>query len=359
MKGKFKGYLAIAIALFTVSCNTSEEEKKSLLPNSTGELAEIVVLSDKATLDSAFKLEIESVFSKALEGQPPPGEAVFKVVFADETFFGGYYEKHHNLFILLTSQNAARLKKVLPKKWVDGLLNTKQQKPGIVGVKQEDIFAKNQNVFVILANDKTTLNNKLKAKKDDLLNIGVQHENASGKRKLLGTAKASADKFYQKCLTDRGFGVRLPQTYRVAKDVADFVWIRKQITKEEKEMSILLFEAPYTSTQDLTTDSLLAIRNRYAKKYIPGEIDGSYMKYSSALPPVRTDQNFKEKYGVEIRGWWDVQGDFMGGPSYIRAVVDEANGRIVFAEGFLFYPNEKKAKSMRELEILVNTLSIK
>ena len=62
---------------------------------------------------------------------------------------------------------------------------------------------------------------------------------------------------------------------------------------------------------------------------------------------------------MQIRGWWDVEGDFMGGPSYIRAVVDEANSRIVFAEGFLFYPNEDKALEMRELEILVNTLSIK
>ena len=83
------------------------------------------------------------------------------------------------------------------------------------------------------------------------------------------------------------------------------------------------------------------------------------MKYSSAMPPVTKIQNFKGKYGVQIRGWWDVEGDFMGGPSYIRAVVDEANNRIVFAEGFLFYPNEDKALEMRELEILVNTLSIK
>lgn len=352
-------FRALFILIFFAACTSSEQEKKALLPNSSGDLGEIIVLSDKAVLDSAFKLKVESIFSTALEGQPPPGEQVFKILFADESFFSGYFKKHHNIFVLLTSDNGETLKKVLPEKLVNSLLKVQENKPGILGVKQETIFAQNQNIFVIMASDKKSLEQKLISKKDDLLAIAKKQENESGRKKLLGEIKAKNDKDYQKSLTDRGFGVRVPQSYRVAVDKPDFVWIRKQITNEEKDMSILLFEAPYTSTKDLTTDSLLAIRNRFTKQYIPGEIEGSYMKYSTALNPVRLDQNFKDKYGVEIRGWWDVQGDFMGGPSYIRAVVDEANARIVFAEGFLFYPNESKAKSMRELEILVNTLSIK
>ena len=352
-------FTTLFIATVFSACTTTEEEKKALLPESSGSLAEIVVLSDKATLDSAFRLEVEAVFSRSLDGQPSPGEKVFDILFADEDFFSGYFEKHQNIFILLSSSNAENLKKVLPAKFVDGLLQTLVDKPGILGVKQTTVFAQNQHIFIVLAEDKASLLGKLKAKKDDLLTIAKDQENTSGKKKLLGTTRAKDDAFYQKSLKDRGFGVRMPKTYRVATDLNDFVWIRKEITNEEKEMSIILFEAPYTSVKDLSTENLLAIRNGYTKKHIPGAIDSSYMKYSSGFDPIRTDQNFKDKYGVEIRGWWDVQGDFMGGPSYIRAVVDEANGRIVFAEGFLFYPNEKKAKSMRELEILVNTLSIK
>lgn len=352
-------FTSVFIATVFSACTTTPEEKKALLPECSGSLAEIVVLSDKATLDSAFRREVEAVFSASLAGQPAAGEKVFDILFADEDFFSGYFEKHQNIFILLSASNAENLKAVLPAKFVDGLLKVMVDKPGILGVKQTTVFAQNQNIFILLAEDKASLLNKLKNKKDDLLKIAKEHENTSGKKKLLGNIKANDDVFYQKSLTDRGFGVRIPKTYRVAKDLADFVWIRKEITNEEKEMSILLFEAPYTSLNDLSTENLIAIRNGFTKKYIPGAIDSSYMKYSSGLDPVRTDQNFKDKYGIEIRGWWDVQGDFMGGPSYIRAVVDEANGRIVFAEGFLFYPNEKKAKSMRELEILVNTLSIK
>ena len=49
----------------------------------------------------------------------------------------------------------------------------------------------------------------------------------------------------------------------------------------------------------------------------------------------------------------------MGGPSHMKIVVDESKSRIIFVEGFLFYPNESKAESMRELSILINTLTIR
>jgi len=341
------------------SCTPTDKEKKSLLPMSSGELTEIVLLTDAASIDSAYKLEIESVFSKAIIGQPPPGEPMFKVLFTDESFFQGYFRKHLNIIVLIHRDHAEDLKKVMSDQLITKILEVQSSKPGILGVKQSELYAQNQHVFFVLADNKSDMQSKLKAKKEDILAIALNQENKAGKRKLLGTKRPKEDVFYQKSIQKRGFGVRKPASYRVAIDNDEFAWLRKSSTTQEQEMGILLFEAPYTSKEDLTTENLIKIRNSYTKKYIPGQYDSSYMKYSTTLPPVRIDQNFKEKYGVEINGWWDVKGDFMGGPSYIRAVVDENNSRIVFAEGFLFYPNEDKAKPLRELKILVNTLSIK
>ena len=326
---------------------------------SSGELTELVLLTDAASLDSAYKLEIESVFSKSIIGQPPPGEPMFNVLFTDESFFSGYFRKHLNIIVLVHRDKAEGLKKVMSESLINKILEVQSSKPGILGVKQSELYAQNQNVFFVLADSKTDMQTKLKAKKDEILAIAIRQENEAGKRKLLGTKRAKQDVFYQKSIAKRGFGVRKPGSYRVAIDNNEFAWLRKSSTTQEKEMGLLLFEAPYVSKDDLTTENLLKIRNSYTKKYIPGQYDSSYMKYSTVLTPVRINQNFKSKYSVEINGWWDVEGDFMGGPSYIRAVVDEKNSRIVFAEGFLFYPNEDKVKPLRELKILVNTLSIK
>ena len=250
-------------------------------------------------------------------------------------------------------------KKIISPTTIDKMAEIKKNNGGTFGVLQEDVYAQNQHVFYILADDKEEMISKIIEKKEDIVRLALKHENISGKRKMLGSKRASQDEFYQQCITERKFGVRKPESYRVALNNEEFVWLRKSSTTKELEQGLLLYEAPYTSKDDLTTENLLKVRNERVKKYIPGEREGSYMKYSNVFVPQRKDQDFKGKYGVEIRGWWDLHGDFMGGPSYIRAVVDESRGRIVFAEGFLFYPNENKVKPLRELEILVNSLSIK
>lgn len=355
-----KTYIILVFTIVALwSCETSPEERKALLPDSTGQLTELVVVVDTRTADSLFKERVSDVFRKRIEGHPPPGEAMFSVLFADETFFQGFFQKHRNIIVLLNLENIERLKKILPTSTLDKLVSLRAKKPGTFGVLQEDVFAKNQKMFYVLANNKAEMDTVLQESRYEILELALKHENITGKRKLLGTRHPEDDVFYQKCIKEKNFGIRKPESYRIAIDNEELVWLRKSSTTSELEQGLLMYEAPYRSIDDLSTDSLLKFRNEWVKKYIPGEIEGSYMKYSDALTPVRKDQDFKEKFGVEIRGWWDVEGDFMGGPSYIRAVVDESRGRIVFAEGFVFYPNEDKARPMRELEILVNTLSIK
>ena len=337
----------------------TEKDRKSLLPYAAGSLAEVIVVSDSKSLDSSFKEDINRVFHKRIKGHPPPGEPMFKVLFTDEDFFKGYFRKHLNIFVVLNANRAESLKGILDPATVDRMVAKAKAEPSALGVRQEDVYAQNQTIFWILATDKAQMKQKLIDQQEDILALANEHEYKNARSKLLGNATAAEDKFFQKSIENRGFSVRKPKSYRVAIDNEEFAWLRKSSTTKELEQGLLLYEAPYRTKEDLSTDSLLKFRNAMMKKYIPGEVEGSYMKYSDAIPPVRTDENFKGKYGVEIRGWWDVEGDFMGGPSYIKAVVDEANGRIVFAEGFLFYPNEEKAVPLRELEILTNTLSIK
>lgn len=356
MKSFFKTLLLFVILQ---GCDSSPEDRKSLLPLSVGQVTELIVVTDSKSTDSTYKSLITSVFSKSVEGQPPPGEPMFNIRFTDESFLKGYFKNHHNIFVFLNVDRAEYLKKILNPKTIDRMVEIKKKNGETFGILQEDIYSQNQNIFYVLADNKEEMLDKIQENKEEILQLALKHENITGKVKLLGRTRVKQDAFYQKCIKEKGFGIRKPKTYRVAIDNEDFVWMRKSSTTSELEQGLLLYETPYTSEDDLTTENLIKARNKWVKQYIPGEIEGSYMKYSDVFPPIRKDQDFKEKYGVEIRGWWDVQGDYMGGPSYIRAVVDESRGRIVFAEGFLFYPNEDSGRYLRELEILVNTLSIK
>lgn len=349
----------LLIASLLYSCTLSESEKKAMLPSSSGTLAEVVVITDARSADSGFKASVQNAFRKSLEGQPPPGEEMFKVLFTNESFFKGYFQTHHNIFVFLTPEGAPALSKVIDPKLIDKLVNVIKTNPNSFGVLQENVFAMNQSVFFVLAKNKTEMETKIVEKKDELLALAVQHEAKTGLIKLTGTNGSKKDSVYINSMSQKGYGISLPASYRVSVNNDEFMWARKVSSSKELAHNILLFSAPYTSQNQLTTDGLLKIRNEFTKKYVPGPTDGSYLGYSSVIKPTRNEQDFRGKYSIEIRGWWDVKGDFMGGPSYIRAVVDEAKGRIIFAEGFLYYPNESKAVELRELEVLVNSLTIK
>jgi hypothetical protein len=301
--------------LFISACTLSDEDRKSLLPYASGSLAEVIVVSDSKSLDSSFKEDINRVFHKRIKGHPPPGEPMFKVLFTDEEFFKGYFRKHQNIFVVLNADKAEGLKDIFDPKTIDRMVARAKAEPKALGVRQEDIYAQNQTIFWILAPDKTQMKQKLIDQQEDILALANKHEYRNARGKLLGQTSSADDKFFQKSIKTRGFGIRKPKSYRVAIDNEEFAWLRKSSTTKELEQGLLLFEAPYRNKEDLSTDSLLKFRNAMMKKYIPGEVEGSYMKYSDDFVPIRTDENFKGKYGVEIRGWWDVEGDFMGGPS--------------------------------------------
>lgn len=349
----FPLYLYIAIIL--ASCSHTEK-RDSLKPESVGKLAEIVILS--VSYDEEYKNKIKEVFKRKLDGHPPPSEPTFNIHFADHSFFKGYFKKHHNIFVLLIKDQIKELSQVIDISILNSVQEIDKSKPELLGIKQPNLFAKNQNIFFVIADDKNDMIKKLSKNSDQFLQIALSQESKSGKEKLLGSINSSNAPFTKRSLINYNYGIRKPKSYRVAIENNDFVWLRKLSTLKEQQFGIMMFESPYRDSNDLSLDSILKVRNFFTKKYVPGETPNSYMKYSSAIKPVMIKSYYSGNYSADIHGWWDVFGDFMGGPSHLKIVVDESRNRIIYVEGFLFYPNESKAEAMRELSILINTLKI-
>lgn len=351
-----RSYLVLLHLIILLASCSSPEKRDKLKPESVGKLSELVVLSN--SYDEEYKIAINNVFQKKLDGFPPPGENSFKILFADPSFFKGYFKKHHNIFVLLIKDQISELSNVIDISILNSVQEIDQTKPNLLGIKQANLFAKNQNIFFVIADNKKDMMKKLSENNNRFLKIALNHESISGKEKLLGSINSSSDPFIQRSLTNFNYGIRKPKSYRIAIENEEFTWLRKVSNVKEQQFGIMMFESKYRDSNDLRLDSILKVRNYYTKKYIPGEIKNSYMKYSSAINPVMKKSNYNGNYSADIYGWWDVYGDFMGGPSHLKIVVDESKSRIIYVEGFLFYPNEAKAESMRELSILINTLTI-
>lgn len=168
-------------------------------------------------------------------------------------------------------------------------------------------------------------------------------------------AIAFAERFNEKHLGEvihDTFGIRMevPKGYMLAKSEPDFLWARYEYPAASQGFT--LYSYPYEGRESLTPEALLAARNRFVSR-IPGPSDGSYMTTSEAFSPDVRMFRLEGRLWIEMRGFWDVAGDFMGGPFVSYTTIDPATRRVITLDGYVYSPKLHKRNFLRGVEHLL------
>ena len=80
---------------------------------------------------------------------------------------------------------------------------------------------------------------------------------------------------------------------------------------------------------------------------------------SEAFPPVSRVFRLEGRLWVELRGFWDVANDFMGGPFVSYSTLDTATGYVFTYDAYVYAPKlpPHKRNLMRGVEHLLYTIS--
>ncbi len=150
-----------------------------------------------------------------------------------------------------------------------------------------------------------------------------------------------------------GVGMKVPKGYTLAKQEADFIWARYEYPTASQ--GFFVYSYPYEGPEALKPEALIAARNRFAAR-IPGPSDGSYMTTSDAFPPAFRMFRLEGRLWCELRGFWDVAGDFMGGPFVSYTTVDTKTNRVFTLDGYVYSPKLHKRNFVRGVEHLLYTV---
>ena len=183
--------------------------------------------------------------------------------------------------------------------------------------------------------------------------------------------KGSKNDGAQDVLKRNRYKMSIPEEYLVIKDTTLILAKRKVgvlwccDNKGPMRKDIMLYTYPYTSQEQFSNDSIIAMRDRVVKELVSAQVPGSYMatevKYE---PPVSRsvtalNDTIGGFYAVETRGLWKIQdGEAMGGPFVSLTRLDQVNGLVVHAEGFIFAPNQKKRSAIRKMEAILYSLKM-
>jgi len=157
--------------------------------------------------------------------------------------------------------------------------------------------------------------------------------------------------------TKQGYSLKIPRNYSKVEDNGEFVWYRYHLNGDNS-MELISYTVPITSEDDENGNNIVAIRDAFGKKNIPGQIEDSYMITEEAYSPHVFEVELDGKKAFETRGKWEVKNVYMAGPFLNYTIVDKPNNRLVVVEGLTFAPSINKRDYMFELEAILKTIKI-
>jgi hypothetical protein len=155
--------------------------------------------------------------------------------------------------------------------------------------------------------------------------------------------------------TENAFGltINVPPGFSVAEKENDFMWIKYETP--EISQGIFIYTYPYEHENTFTPDFLVAKRNVFLRKHVPGPAVGSYMSTEMDLPVVFNHFTKNGNYAAEMRGLWRVENDFMGGPFISHTILDMLDNRVVTIDAYVYAPSKDKRNLLRQLEAMIHS----
>ena len=316
-------YILVAIlALCAISCNRNKT-RKALLPNISGKPGEIVVVITKGNWEGSFG----SVLRDSLEAEfpfLPQSEPMYELVNVAPSGFTSMFQIHRNIIVANIAADVTE--------------------PGII--YKSDVWAAPQCVIRLNA---PTEEIAVELFRQDCEKIKAVLEQAERARVIANTKRYEQRDLAPIVTAMAGGSPHFPSGYRLKGKKENFLWITYD--PQFTEQSILIYKYPVVEGKDMMSpESLLEAQNNMMKENVPGMFENTYMIVS----PVITPSVKYKKYGVhefaEIRGLWEVQGDYMGGPFVSHVFYTPDGQNMILMQAFVYAPKYDKKNYLKQIE---------
>ena len=319
-----KSYLIpLVLLLTTISC----QNKKSapLVLSSNGNINTITVVMTDQLWAGTIGQAVRDMYAYPAEGLPQQ-EPLFDLKQIPPEVFTGFAQSSRSvLWVGIRDQTNIRIDK-----------NT---------------YAQPQTVAVFTAPTPTALTETIISKSDELIKTLRKQERAERLRRIRKSTYANhgLDKKF-------GFTLTMPSAYKILKENETTSWFQREIQKGH--INLLVTTTPYDEDiiVDQNLEKIIAQHDSIGKAFIPGRLPNSHLITEKAYEPYIYSTTFGKKPALEIRGTWEVQGDFMAGPFLQYIINDKSNTRNILLEGFVFAPSTVKRDYVFEIETVLRSL---
>lgn len=325
-------FVSVVFLLLAFSCDTVQQQggmAGKIMPNITGGAGEVLVVMDQFNWENSAGEILQDILKEEFSGLPQ-SEPLFDVVQVTVASFDGVYQFHRT--IVLTTVASGLEPKIRYR---------------------ENIWAKPQIMVQLEAPSGAALKDLISENERQIRSFLVQYD----RNRLMNVYKDSKDPAIQKDIANH-HQVRLaiPRGYNM--DFSNEEYTSVSIESPDLSQVIQVYDYPASGPEDLNTANIIEKRNSFTQKFVKGPREGSYMVIAPMFKPIAYDLKNNNKDVVELRGLWELENGFMGGPFVSHSVYDPARGRIVTVDGYIYHPNQKKRVKVKQLEAIIYSMEI-
>jgi len=355
----FISFFTIFIMVALSSCNEEMAKSYESKPIAMGRMNEIIVVADEELWESPVKDTINYYFQSAYPIMPAP-EPMFDIRHFTPKELG--YEplrKELRTYLVLAdledleSNSTEMLRRDIGE---ERFLKAKKEEAFHTSVGK-DKWARDQIIIYLFANGKKELMKTIRENYSAIAKRIRLHDKAKLDASIY-VLKNESPGLIRKIKNKFGITIRIPGDFLSLKeDTENFMWFKKDT--KEAALNIVIKKFPYSSTSQLDVDNIIKLRDEYGKKHISSGEEGSYMvTNTSDLPTYEYTYEIDGQYTKEVRGIWEMENDFMGGPYATYMIHDKASNELIFIDTFVYAPGEDKRDMMLQLDYIVKTLKI-
>lgn len=313
------------------SCGNGKapKDRTKYLPNITGNAGEVLVVINKGYWEGELGSELREILAGEYP-YLPQREPVFKLLNATPGGFTGSYLLHRNIVIVNISPE------------VD-----------TTGIRiARDSWAKPQIVVTVSAKNQDEASELIVNNSELLINAIEQTE----RDRLIANSKKYEDRDVRMAVIKNiGGSPYFPKGFTMKKDTPDFMWISQETTHVNQ--GILIFRIPYTDSTQLTPEYLRKKLYDLWQANVPGMRENSYMTFNKVIDPGFSNISYKGETMVEMRGLWEVENDYMGGPFVCHIFPDRERKNIIILDAFVYAPKYDKRRYLRQVESIIYSFS--
>lgn len=317
----------IALIAAAVICLAGCKGGKALLPNVSGKAGEVIVVMDKGNWEGSLGNEVRTLLAcdcPFLAQREP----LYSLVNVLPSGFADLFKVHRNIVVCNIGSSAPE------EAEVDYLTNVWAAPQCVVQVLAR---TPEEAEAAIAANGRMITNFIEQAERDRVITNCKLYEEKN-------IAPQVAEVF--------GGSQHFPVGYKLKKITDDFAWVAEE--RQYTIQAILVYRYPATGAEDeLSLDNIVAHRNAILQENVPGMFDNTYMTTSEAFAPMLEYLKYKGRSFAQVRGYWEVENDFMGGPFVSHSFYSRDGQYVIVAEAFVYAPRFDKRQYLRQVESIL------